>query len=538
MTRITTMSPIVLLDTDTYELAKVRMLPYEKAISFMTVFLIVISPLLFCASIIVALNDKELAEIYFIFGVVLLLTVIVTIYVSRSVDKLDRQKWTGSRKLLRVIGVLALGGILLKLIGDAQSHGASWTVVPWFFLVFFYDVGALYSSHWSTVIELLLMPVVSIFSLGLMSMSGRQLWAADEQARFFLRENPDQAFYGGRVFRSLFGIPRIVDLVPSGRLLITVLFMISYFCYALQLSSTFVYVLGMGYPLLHVAARCTEFSKFLECGYPVFSEYAVVSLFIIAFAAIPLVIAGPVLGAFFSALARKRIRFSILELTEKDPRKPILFLRPFRDDRVSLGDAKLIWAARVGKWLEHLSNLDRMLLEEGTPYGPVVALGRPGEELPPYCIARAYCNVENWHNDVLTLAKKSLAVVLCVDDVDGVWWEVKHVAARYPEKTLILVHPNNRARDRNAQIVERLCNLMALTVPAQVEGRSGSRKSSGVPGSILGLFVDGQGALTIAESSTFSRVAFVVVLRRFLRSKWGLIETQPELGASDQQPSA
>ena len=316
-------------------------------------------------------------------------------------------------------------------------------------------------------------------------------------------------------------IPRIVDFVAHGQMWLAALFIAGYFCYALQVISVFVYVGGLVYPLLQALARCSESSPLLACADPVFSEYAAASWLIIGLAAI-LVILAPYLGAYFCSLAQRRIRFSVLELTRTDPRKPILFLRPFKDDRVKLGQARVNWGARIGKWLDHISDIDRMLLDEGTPYGPVVAIGKPGDELPPYAVARHCFDNRTWQSAVLELAKTSMAVILCVSESEGIWWEVEHVATRYPGKTLILVHPSYRAEQDNVQLIDKIATIMERAVPTFKVSADNARQSAGKQPALLGFYTDGEGALNIARSSTFSRVAFLIVVRFFLRRKWGL----------------
>ena len=49
--------------------------------------------------------------------------------------------------------------------------------------------------------------------------------------------------------------------------------------------------------------------------------------------------------------------------------------------------------------------LDQVLLEEGTQYGPVVALGNPRDRFPPYGAARGYFDNKDWQQAVTNLAR-------------------------------------------------------------------------------------------------------------------------------------
>jgi hypothetical protein len=534
------MSTTKVLDLDTYERAKLRLLPVERMGAFTTVFMISATPVLLCSALILLGADIRAGRIYedgrlsnsvmtdallVFFTFTTLLMALSSVYFVRTINQLDRGKFRRLRVPFVLIGILGFGVPIANLMNDAGESGHNPFVVFWYFGALFYDMAALYVSHWWSVLELLLIPAVSAFAgyTQLRFSYQKLLWVIDEEDRRFLRDDPDRGFYRGRIFRSAFGIPRILDFVPHGQALLLSLFFMGSLCYALQLISLFVYVAGMSYPLLQAMARCPpELSTFLSCTDPVFSSYAVTSWVIIVFGFFPAVIAAPYLGASLFRGAQRRIRFSIQELTKSDVRKPVLFLRAFKDDHVTLANARLSWGARIGSWLENIRDLDRMLLEEATPYGPVVAIGKIDDAFPPYGAARGYFDNKTWQSAVLDLAEKSVAIVLCVDDTEGVWWEAENVAARYPDKTLLVVHPRHSTDEDNMWIIAKLAAVIGQTVPTletiQREGAPGVREGA----TILGFYNDAAGKLNVGWSSTFSRVAFLIMVRLFFRKKWGL----------------
>ena len=93
-------------------------------------------------------------------------------------------------------------------------------------------------------------------------------------------------------------------------------------------------------------------------------------------------------GALTKNLGRRAARTSVLELQKLDKRAPILFLRAFRDDQVRLAPPKLSLLGYCFDLGNRESNLDVLLLEEGTDFGPVMALGNQNDPLPPYGAAR------------------------------------------------------------------------------------------------------------------------------------------------------
>ena len=112
-----------------------------------------------------------------------------------------------------------------------------------------------------------------------------------------------------------------------------------------------------------------------------------------------------------------------------DPRPPVLFLRSFRDDAVALPPPKAGIAFRLYNFAERNKSLDELLLEEGTSLGPVVALGNPTDAVPPYGAARAYFQHSDWQTMVTRLMEDAVAIVICVDDTESLWWEIKFVVS-------------------------------------------------------------------------------------------------------------
>ncbi len=85
--------------------------------------------------------------------------------------------------------------------------------------------------------------------------------------------------------------------------------------------------------------------------------------------------------------------------------------------------------------------LDHLPLEEGTPHGPVVAIGAPGST-PPFGAARKYVTDDEWRDTVSDLCSHAGAVVMTLDETEGVRWELAHLFGRnYERKTPFLLPP-------------------------------------------------------------------------------------------------
>jgi hypothetical protein len=224
-----------------------------------------------------------------------------------------------------------------------------------------------------------------------------------------------------------------------------------------------------------------------------------------------------VLGGWLLGIAQRYSVVTAKESQLSDPRPPVLFLRAFGDDQVPLHDgAPLILRTLLGLGRPRAS-LDLELLAEGRHYGPVVALGSPRDKLPPFGAARDYMQGANWQEAVATMANRGCAIVICLDDTDGVWWEVEQLfGGPLRSKTLFLLHPKFASVADNERFLKMLTSRVAA--PGVIEALS-----SQTPGAILGFFYDEQGRLQVARSDLFGRFAFAMTLRWFFRTRLGAL---------------
>jgi hypothetical protein len=219
-------------------------------------------------------------------------------------------------------------------------------------------------------------------------------------------------------------------------------------------------------------------------------------------------------------LMRQQSTHSLAEMQKIDARPPVLFLRAFRDDQIPLAEPKRTLFGRLVDLGRPHTNLDLLLLELGTPYGPVVALGNPTDSLPPYGAARGYFDHKTWQDSVRQLAAESTVIVICLDDTEGIWWEVTHLAEQGRlNKTLFVVHPKD-AKDGARVILGRLIDRLQGHITAERVNEL-TLAAQRLP-CIIGLYFKDDGSLAIARSSTLSRLAFTLVFRWFLRLRLGL----------------
>jgi hypothetical protein len=164
-------------------------------------------------------------------------------------------------------------------------------------------------------------------------------------------------------------------------------------------------------------------------------------------ASIGLVIGGPAAGisamwklVYFSRrLGRERLKYFAAPAREalaQDFRRPVVWLRSFQIDE---RDAESIIDREVPLTFEEVATgaLSR--------YGPVVAIGRPGEPLPPLGALREYVG-EDWQSRVRELLCLAAIIVIVFDDTPGLLWELKTVMdAKLYERLILLMPPDKLA---------------------------------------------------------------------------------------------
>lgn len=130
---------------------------------------------------------------------------------------------------------------------------------------------------------------------------------------------------------------------------------------------------------------------------------------------------------------RPRSARSAAQALLADGRQPVLYLRSFADDET---------AARVDDGAPvNLHSREEQLAGALSAFGPVIAVGRPGEPLPHLGAARFYLPPDDWQPVVLRLMELSQLIVLGLGLGEGLWWEVGQARATQPARKLVLLAP-------------------------------------------------------------------------------------------------
>jgi len=147
--------------------------------------------------------------------------------------------------------------------------------------------------------------------------------------------------------------------------------------------------------------------------------------------------------------ARRRSLISADAAMLADPRNPILFLRSFSDDQISLSKAKLPWLLRFFDPGAVAGTLDELLVSEYADVGPVIAIGRPSDALPPLGASRRYCQGTEWQEIVRSLMQASAVIVMGMGRSAGLAWEIATIRSMSLVTKTAFVFPPDSTNDRS-----------------------------------------------------------------------------------------
>lgn len=152
------------------------------------------------------------------------------------------------------------------------------------------------------------------------------------------------------------------------------------------------------------------------------------------------VVAAVALGQACRTLARKHRALSAKAALEGDRRPPIVYLRSFQADGLFQPGTFFL----VNDWLRTLSEktAEYSLSTALAPFGPVVAIGRPAEEIPEVGAARIYVGDDHWRDLILDLLSEPGALaVIQAGATEGLRWELETVASKLRLEQILMFLP-------------------------------------------------------------------------------------------------
>jgi len=298
--------------------------------------------------------------------------------------------------------------------------------------------------------------------------------------------------------RRSWGLPAFLSVLKKRRLRLTALHYLVAF-----VNSPFFLAIFVPMIVLEAVAVPAEFRlMLLIAGAP-----------IIAAIGVPVLLWLTGVGRGAATLARRTATDVYQGVREWDKRNPIIFLRSFKSDAATL---RLRTANPVLTWPGGLSgrrSLDELLLEHGSLYGPVIAIGGPQQPLPPLGAARVFVKDESWQSVVQSLTSASQSVVICPNRTPGVAWEIALVASPEHLAKAIFLRDPALPLDDQASLLDFL--------PDGAVAKSNLKLPRGEVG--VALYYDVQRGWTLLSCRNPTCHAYEIALKTALFGKTGVL---------------
>jgi hypothetical protein len=154
-------------------------------------------------------------------------------------------------------------------------------------------------------------------------------------------------------------------------------------------------------------------------------------------------------------LSERKKRPTVAERMREDPRKPILFLRSFGDEETRFVGRERFAQRRVSDILSPELIFWRRVIEAGLSRrrveevviatlercGPPIAIGKPGDAIPPAGASREQVPAAIWQNVVTQRMGEAALIVILAGHTDGLKWELSEVIRSGHLNKLLIVMP-------------------------------------------------------------------------------------------------
>jgi hypothetical protein len=211
---------------------------------------------------------------------------------------------------------------------------------------------------------------------------------------------------------------------------------------------------------------------------------------------VPLILLWPILfcvlvwlGVYLRQTWKRSNLLNAQAALAADGRPPILYLRPFKADKVTFASAMIrrnrARAIRKARYPHFIMSLvatfaadwiarvlpggergEELIVEPLQHLGPVIAIGRPGERVPPMGAARVYVGNE-WRDVVHSHLQNAQLVLLFAGTTPNFTWEITKVFRNEPFVPILLMLPffENYSKQKLVRFVTMFNAASGLTLP-------------------------------------------------------------------------
>ena len=189
-----------------------------------------------------------------------------------------------------------------------------------------------------------------------------------------------------------------------------------------------------------------------------------------------------------------------------DTRRPILFLRAFRDDHLSLELAK---PSLLLRWLDPSSSpasIEFLILKNVDYLGPLICIGNPKDKAPQAGAARKYLKDSDWQSFALKLMAESAYIIFGADSSEGLMWEIESIKEHgYIKKTLFIFPPNHLPQ---TPLIEILLAKFGAPMPTDKSLEGNTR--------VIGMFFSTNDLPILITATRVTELEYELCLRYFI----------------------
>jgi len=157
-------------------------------------------------------------------------------------------------------------------------------------------------------------------------------------------------------------------------------------------------------------------------------------------------------------------QLTAVEASRRDPRAPAVLLRSFADDMLKLKPPLL-----SGKIVRE-NSFEEIITDQLWVRGPVIAIGRPREAIPPAGAARSYFSDAEWQGQAERMVGESQVIAMIVGITEGLGWEVRRVLRLHMLRKLLLIFPPVSAGESVDRWMTFLSHIDDARLVAALEG--------------------------------------------------------------------
>jgi hypothetical protein len=234
-------------------------------------------------------------------------------------------------------------------------------------------------------------------------------------------------------------------------------------------------------------------------------------LFVNQLVLIPITLGWSWVWFWLSAKARRLydrlLIMSADEVRNLDARRPVLYLRSFRQDHMGT-PSEPVEQGVIGLLDPYRETMEfeTMMVRHCFAIGPVLAIADPRERSLPTGAARQLVRDGDWHDVVNAMMAESALVVVAMDGTENLKWEIDRLAAiGLRERTLFLFPDRGRST-----------NMLGVFLSRVFGDEERPRLDLPVPQSLRGIaFVRGRLLVLTSRTSTFFDydIAFRILLQ-------------------------